>query len=61
LNNPVYPGSFSVQTDDSLITDDGLGGLSDGGSIFYDTGQFLLTSYPLPLSTLNCTYKQVMQ
>lgn len=61
LNNPVYPGSFSVQTDDSLITDDGLSGLSDGGSIFYDTGQFLLTSYPLPLSTLNCTYKQVMQ
>ena len=60
-NCPIYPNSITINLDGNIITDDGQGNLSDGGMILYDTGQFVLTSYPLPLSTLSCTYKYVIE
>lgn len=60
-NYPIYPGSMSIITDTDIITDDGQGNLSDGGIILYEIGQFVLNSYPLPLSTLNCSFNYIQE
>lgn len=60
-NYPIYPRSMIITTDTDIITDDGQGNLSDGGIILYETGQFVLNSYPLPLSTLNCSFDYIQE